>query len=118
MATTRIDGPGFRRRRPRQGMQRNGQTAVTEPCFARATGFLERRRVLAGSTPADGDLLTVFVEEEVGGVGTGRVASQLSYGGDSQGPMDNVYDDLCAMTLTGLAVQYRIAHRDSHGSLP
>ncbi|MCP4659235.1 MAG: hypothetical protein GY856_27815 [bacterium] len=95
----------------------NGQTAITEMCFDRATGFLERRRVLAGSTPADGDLLTVFVEEEVGGVGTGRVASQLSYGGDPQGPMDKVYDDLCEMTLTGLAVQYRMDHSYSHGSL-
>ncbi|MCP4662284.1 MAG: hypothetical protein GY856_43335 [bacterium] len=95
----------------------SGDTAITQMCFDPDTGFLERQRVLAGASPAKHDLLTLFEQEEIAGASTGRVASQLSYGGDDQISMDNTYTDLCEMTVSGLVAQYRMDHTYTSGVL-
>jgi len=89
-----------------------GQTAVEEFCFDESTGALERHRSLAGTARASGDLLQVMTRDAAG-----FVTREDLYGGDLQGPMDNVYGDLCEMSLTALDTQYRLEHTWRHGSL-
>ncbi|NJM54873.1 MAG: hypothetical protein HC841_02130 [Verrucomicrobiae bacterium] len=89
-----------------------GQTAIEEFCFDTTTGFLARHRTLAGASRANGDLLQVMTP-----AATGHVATELFYGGDAQGAMDNVYANLCDMSLAGLDAQYQLEHTWAHGSL-
>jgi len=98
----------FRESRVSEG----GQTAVEEFCFDEDTGALERHRSLAGTARASGDLLQVMTRDAAG-----FVTREDLYGGDLQGPMDNVYGDLCEMSLTALDTQYLLEHTWRHGSL-
>jgi len=98
----------FRESRVSEG----GQTAVEEFCFDEDTGALERHRVLAGTARASSDLLQVMSRDAAG-----FVTREDLYGGDLQGPMDNVYGDLCEMSLNSLDTQYRLEHTWRYGSL-
>ena len=73
-----------------------GDTATSEFCFDTDTGFLERTRVRAGADRSGVDLLRVFDEEEISGNGTGRVATERSYGGD---PGSLGTGSLCSLSL-------------------
>jgi hypothetical protein len=72
--------------------------------------------VLTGASRLSVDLLTVFEAEEIGGASTGRVARERFFGGDTQGTMDNVYGELCQMSLPA-AEQYRLDHSYAAGVL-
>lgn len=78
----------------------NAVDAITQACFDSQTGFLSRTRTLVGDSPADNDILHVFIEEEDGTDGLGRAERHLMYGGDvNSGITDNDYTDLCEMDL-------------------
>lgn len=73
-----------------------GATSTSEYCFS-SDGFLERVRVLAGTSRAAKDVVQVFESD------LGFIASEKRYGGDDQASMDGVYGSLCNMTLPTLA---------------
>ena len=79
-----------------QTVSEAGDTATSEFCFDTDTGFLERTRVRAGTDRSGVDLLRVFDEEEISGNGTGRVATERSYGGD---PGSLGTGSLCSLSL-------------------
>jgi len=91
-------------------------TSTSQFCFDRDTGFVSRQRVLAGGSPGNSDILRVFEPEQIGSNSTGRVATELVYGGDDQGSMDNLYGSLCDMTLPDQA-QFETHHTYDHGVL-
>lgn len=64
-------------------------SAATQLCFDRTTGFLDRRRVLSGTTAGSTDLLTVLTNS------AGNVDSEALYGGDVA-PLDGAMADGCA----------------------
>jgi len=90
-------------------------TARTEVCFDTASGFLKRKRTVAGlMTPATHDLLAVFEPNA-----NGEVASESYYGGDHDGAAG--YQNFllpagfntCNSSITG--PQYHITHDYASG---
>jgi len=68
------------------------ETAVEQFCFDASTGFLQRQRSLAGSTPGTHDVLRVATASAAG-----NVARQRWFGGD--GDTLGTGSDLCNLTL-------------------
>jgi len=108
-----------------------GETAKTELCFA-STGFLSQRRVWAGTSRSDADLLTWFFPGNAETGGLGHVRRDLYHGGDNNvtgggglaaaglAPVafDNDYETLCEMTLPDQSqAQYRIERTYASGVL-
>jgi YD repeat-containing protein len=67
--------------------------AFAQFCFDHTNGFLKARRTLTGATPGASDVVTVFTPST-----NGNVASERTYGGDTQSLAG--VSDLC--TLSGL----------------
>lgn len=92
-------------------VQEGAETAVVQSCFDRPTGFLLRRRTLAGSAPGPKDLLSVFTPEN----GSGAVAREEYFGGDRQTLATSA---LCTMALPSHDTSsFRIDHQYVYGSL-
>jgi YD repeat-containing protein len=84
-------------------------SAKTEVCFDGNTGFLKRKRAIAGGmTDPTHDLLAVFEHN-----GNGEVASESYYGGDHDGFTLPGGFDTCASSITG--PQYHITHDYTSG---
>ncbi|HEX2162490.1 MAG TPA: RHS repeat-associated core domain-containing protein, partial [Thermoanaerobaculia bacterium] len=86
--------------------QEGGATAKQQYCFEAATGFLQRKRVLAGASPGPWDLLTVSTRDA-----SGNVLREQSYGGDVQALGTGA---LCSLALPG--DQFRVDHTYQAGS--
>ncbi|HEY0781755.1 MAG TPA: RHS repeat-associated core domain-containing protein [Thermoanaerobaculia bacterium] len=87
--------------------------AETDYCLDTATGFVTRRRTLAGNGTARGahDVLSVFTQS---GESAGRVGFESSYGGDLQTlPTDA---DPCTVALPG-SDEFGIVHHYQAGAL-
>jgi len=61
-------------------------------CFQEATGFLQRRRTLAGTAPASHDVVSVFVRDN-----SGNPIREKHYGGDVQ--QISIGSNLCTLSL-------------------
>ncbi|MCP3937680.1 MAG: RHS repeat protein, partial [Actinomycetia bacterium] len=107
------DDPWVLETYPKRTVAVPGDTATTEFCFDAATGFLGRTRTLAGSSQSGIDLMRVFDQEEISDHGTGRVATERSYGGDPGG-LDT--GDLCTLSLPEEA-QSQLEHTYAFGAL-
>ncbi len=84
-------------------------SAKTEVCFDSNTGFLKRRRTIAGGmTDPTHDLLAVFEANS-----NGEVAAESYYGGDSS-PLPPGFDT-CNTSISG--PQYRITHSYASGAM-
>jgi RHS repeat-associated protein len=81
-------------------------TARQQYCFEAATGFLQRRRVLSGASPAATDLLNLYTRDAAG-----NLIREQHYGGDVQALGTGA---LCSLSLPG--DQYRVDHTYSRGS--
>ena len=77
-----------------------------------ADRLLERSRRWKGQSKGPNDILTVFEQELDLGLGTGRVARELRYGGDTA-PLSTA--DTC--TLDPGQAQSRLEHTYEHGAL-
>ena len=97
----------------RREVTESGDMAKTELCFDESTGFLERSRTLAGSNRSGTDVLRVFEEDTVDGQGTGRVATESTYGGDPGGLSTG---DLCTLVPPAEA-QHKVEHTYRYGVL-
>lgn len=75
----------------------DGATATEQFCFQSSTGFLERKRMLAGDLPQTHDVIASFKQELVGGNGTGFIEAEKLYGGDSGAVSTST--DLCGLDL-------------------
>jgi RHS repeat-associated protein len=89
-----------------------GDTAREQACFDTATGFLRGKRVLAGTTPAGTDLVSVLEKELSSGVNTGNVATESSYGGDLT-PFPHIEAQLCS-ALAAMGGNETPAYRQTH----
>ena len=95
-----------------QRITESGATAIVENCFDSDTGFLEKRRVLAGATRSNADLFTHFLEEGT----TGQVSSERLFGGDDHGlTFASDYTTLCDMSPILGEPMYRTDHTYAHG---
>ncbi len=89
-----------------QSVSEGGTTEKAEFCFSSTTGFLERRRQLAGSNRQSRDVVSLLTSSN------GFVTRQRVYGGDTQNLGTG---SLCSLSLSGPT--YRTDHVYASGSL-
>ncbi len=89
-----------------QSVSEGGTTEKAEFCFNSTTGFLERRRQLAGSNRQSRDVVSLLTSSN------GFVTRQRVYGGDTQNLGTG---SLCSLSLSGPT--YRTDHVYASGSL-
>ena len=84
-----------------------------ETCFDSATGFLERQRILAGTSQQGKDVVTEFEEGEDQDGNHGLIVAERLYGGDSAATVPN--GALCDLSLSSPSYDKKNAYQ--YGSL-